>query len=240
MTQARVFSRDETTAFREAIELLRTGEQVDLSIIVAAGKSISPVVEVELGQFQTRLEAARYLERQFSEQPLTLAPENAGLWTWLTCFYFDELVPRDATGRQRPLAAAHYVLDFVPGERSWQRRYRHLLATSYFLYRTHGAAAGLFLGLPVRGWGDLTEQIIGNQQFAASSGIAGLVDHLYATPSGGTKRGMLATDGRAGSLRRLIAVLNQLALTYDIFALPKEALLALLPREFATWMGDSG
>ncbi len=236
MTNARTFSHDETVVFREAIDLLRAGQQADLSILVTAGTAISPAVNVEHEQFQSRLEAARYFEQQFKDQPAALVPENVGLWTWLTCFYFNELVPADATGRRRPLAPAHYVLDFAPGERSWQRRYRHLLATSYFLYRTHGASAALFLRLPVRGWGDLTEQIIGNQQFAASTGIAGLVDRLYAGPDGGTKRGTLATDGRPGSLRRLITVLNQLALTYDIFAMSSDDLLALLPQEFAGWL----
>jgi hypothetical protein len=46
----------------------------------------------------------------------------------------------------------------------------------------------------------------------------------------GFKRG--AASSRKGGARRLVAFLNQITLTYDIYSMSKEQLLNLLPSEF--------
>ncbi|HVT02104.1 MAG TPA: hypothetical protein VHL58_01875, partial [Thermoanaerobaculia bacterium] len=48
------------------------------------------------------------------------------------------------------------------------------------------------------------------------------------------KRGA-TTSSRAGNLRRLITVLQQLDFNYDLYGMRADEILALLPREFDTW-----
>lgn len=67
------------------------------------------------------------------------------------------------------------------------------------------------------------------------------VDKLYFDPEaegvGQPKRGAL-TRTRAGNLRRLVAVIDQLDLTYDLYAMNNQQILELLPREFDRWKSD--
>jgi hypothetical protein len=65
-----------------------------------------------------------------------------------------------------------------------------------------------------------------------------VVDTLYFDPespgAGRPKRGAL-TRSRAGNLRRLISVIQQFDLTYDLYAMTSAQILDLLPKEFERW-----
>jgi hypothetical protein len=74
-------------------------------------------------------------------------------------------------------------------------------------------------------------------EFISNTRLIETVDRLYySESSGGPKRGA-ATRTRAGNLRRLIAVIQQFDLTFDLYAMPSERILHLLPSEFDRWRG---
>src|SRR5437879_5011647 len=77
---------------------------------------------VENRQFATRRDCAEYLKSILEPLPHQSVAENAGLWTWLSVFYFDLLCPADADGNQHVKNDYHYV--FEP--KNPRHFYRHL------------------------------------------------------------------------------------------------------------------
>lgn len=67
------------------------------------------------------------------------------------------------------------------------------------------------------------------------------VDRLYVSvrPEGAMPKRGATTRTRPGNLRRLIAVLQQLDLTYDLYATPADKILDLLPPEFDRWKKET-
>src|SRR5438874_2304094 len=84
-------------------------------------------VDITQRLFANRLEAGTFLN-DLLERTGILAPErDAGLWAWLTLFYFDEVCPPDGNGRRYPKDEAR----LVPIVDNFQRFYRHLLLGPY-------------------------------------------------------------------------------------------------------------
>lgn len=119
-----------------------------------------------------------------------------------------------------------------------QRYYRHLLAGPYRLLQLHDEFARIFLHgeLPVHG--DFSEQLASRMQIITNRPLIGAVDQLYydvgTDGTGASKRGAL-TRTRPGNLRRLVDVIDQFDLTYDLYAMTTEQIPSLLPSEFKHW-----
>ncbi len=86
----------------------------------------SPRIDVDLIGFATKREAAVYLNKLFgglSKQDLL---NDAGLWTWLSLFYFDVVCPKQSGERK---VRNDYTYIFEP--KSSRHFYRHLLFVSW-------------------------------------------------------------------------------------------------------------
>lgn len=158
-----------------------------------------------------------------------------GLWTWLSLFFFDQVCPAEGGGRRKPGELARHVLS-----QHAQKYYRHLLAGPNRLVQLHDVNARVFLYGPLPEHGDFSEQLASRMQFVSNRALIEAVDKLYFDPAangaGRPKRGAL-TRTRAGNLRRLVSVIQQLDLTYDLYAMNSQQILDLLPDEFAKWKG---
>lgn len=119
-----------------------------------------------------------------------------------------------------------------------QKYYRHLLAGPHKLMQLHGRFARIFLYGPLTEHGDFSEQLASRMQLITNRALIQAVDCLYfdgdAGDGGKPKRGSL-TRTRQGNLRRLIAVIQQFDLTYDLYAMHTDQILELLPAEFDRW-----
>lgn len=119
-----------------------------------------------------------------------------------------------------------------------QKYYRHLLAGPYRLLQIHGENARVFLCGPLPQHGDFSEQLASRMQLISNRSLIEVVDRLYydlsAEGTGHPKRGAL-TRTRPGNLRRLVAVIQQFDLTYDLYAMSPDEILELLPHEFTRW-----
>ncbi len=195
---------------------------------------LSAEVQVEQRSFTNRFEVAEYLHTQFSAAGLMDVQRDAGLWAWLSLFYFDSVCPSGKGDVRKPGALARHIPE--PG--NFQRYYRHLLAGPYRIYRTHRDAphrAFALLCQPVDSPGDVVEQLASRQEIVTNPGILELATKLYVDTT--TERlKPRAGSKSSGSARRLIDVLDQFDLTWDLYASTGDELAAVMPKEFGSFL----
>lgn len=199
---------------------------------------VEPEIYVDLRDFKTRRDAGIYLIRTLAPLGPTRVLNNTSLWSWLGMFYFDKVVRKDAEGNPRlgrtPDIA--YVIDSQDRE-SWGGMWAHRLMLAYETYAKHGERAWFMLDERVNVLSRFTSRLSRPNLFRAE-GIVPLAHLLYADPStrklktdstGWTSRGNVPP----GSIFRLITVLSQLYMTYDVYGtMTAEQILPLLPHEF--------
>jgi len=193
-------------------------------------EDVEPAIEVEERAFENRLSAAEYLFNLFKHADLPATQLDKGLWSWLALFYFDCLCPPAHDGRRKPKEDACYI----PDQDNFRRYYRHLLAGPYLIYSAHHTQPEIAMALlcqPVHIIDDVVEQIAAHQALVSNQTVVEVATRLYYVP--GATRPKRGAGGKGpGSARRLVGILNQLDVTYDLPALTADELLKLLPEEF--------
>jgi hypothetical protein len=182
--------------------------------------------------FSTRLEIGKYLSEVFEHATLkrTDVIENYGLWTWLAYVWFDVICP-PVNGRRKIRETARYICSS-----DYRDYYRHYIAGAYDIYTIHGREnSRLFLDCPPHVHNDYVEQLASRQYIISNPRLVELAHHLYWDLRG-NKPKLGATDRKKpGNQRRLVKVIGQLELTYDIHTMPPKKMMALLPLEFKPW-----
>ncbi len=193
---------------------------------------VEPDVHVEERAFANRREAGQYLAAQLEP----LGPGIATmpyLWSWLGIFYLERMT-QEATRRTGEYPEAAYLIDPQPHDS--RSRSHHRLLMAYDVWTQWGEDAWLLLNEPANSMGQFTLRIVNSPEIFRSRDLVRLMHMLYADRSAGSlRRGALGTSrasAPAGSLPRLIEVLNQLSMTYDVYGMTAEQLLPLLPSEF--------
>lgn len=196
----------------------------------AASSAIDVDVDVEHIRFASRFEFAEYLHEKLVGANLSHAELDSGLWAWLTLFYFDQLCPPNKEGGRKAGERARYI----PDVGNFRKFYRHLLLGPFMIYRAHAGdisrARGLLasvLSTP----GDVVEQLVARQELITNKAVVGVATSLYVDKvTGKLKKG---SGGKGpGSPRRLVDIVDQFDVTYDLYAMTPEMLLNLLPAEF--------
>jgi len=239
MTTVRKLTDAGIVKFTEYLKRLAGGEIVDppfhLLTEAESSEALLGSAEVDAIALESKLAAAKYLQDQLATLDKSEVENNAGLWTWLSLLLFDQVCPAGPHGQRTPGELVRHVLS-----RHVQRYYRHLLAGPYRLLQLHGDRARVFLHGPLTEHGDFSEQLASRMQLVTNRSLIEAVDRLYYDPgsdgAGRPKRGA-ATRTRPGNLRRLVAVIQQLDLTYDMYAMNSDQILDLLPEEFQRWRG---
>jgi hypothetical protein len=188
--------------------------------------------EVENIVFASKQAAAEYLTQQLAALDRSEVDHNVGLWSWLSLFYFDQVGPSTTGGRREPGQIERHI----PSLHAWTY-YRHLLAGPCRLLHLHGPNARLFLHGPLHKHGDFSEQLASRMELITNGRLIEAVNRLYFSPDadGGQPKRGAATRTRHGNVRRLVAVIQQFDLTYDLYAMTADQILALLPPEFNHW-----
>lgn len=192
-----------------------------------------PPVTIEQRSFNSAYEIGRYMIEVFESCEDRLISRNHGLWSWLALFYFDQLCKPDGSGNRKPLEDAVYVLE----ERfSFRRYYRHGIRTPWMAVKEHGEHAKVLLLTSGKGTRtDINEQLGAYQHlFANKTIIASAYAMYFDTMQQKPRRGAGGKGG--GSARRLASIARQLELTYDLQECTPSKFLALLPKEFKTWV----
>lgn len=193
---------------------------------------IGEVVKVEERSFTTRLDAAQYFSRVFSGVDKGNVDQNAGLWSWLSLYYFDHVCPSDAEGNRAPGRDYRHIPD-----RSYRYRHRHLLAGPYQAFQLYGDRAMILLCTPVQKENAFHHEIAGRQILMSNPAIMETVSSLYLDEKTKKPKFGSQSHGKPGTIRRFVDVMQQLDLTYDLYSMSPEQLLSLLPAEFDGWKG---
>ena len=193
---------------------------------------VEPEVCVEDRTFANRREAGRYL----AEQLEPLGPdvtERPYLWSWLGMFYLERMA-QDPTRRTSEYPETAYLID--PKSHDPRHRSHHRLLMAYEVWTQWGEAAWLLLDEPANAMGQFTALIVRSPEIFRSKGVVRLMHTLYTDKSTGRLRrgiiGKTAATVPPGTPMRLIDVLNQLSMTYDVYGMTEDQLLPLLPPEF--------
>jgi hypothetical protein len=190
-------------------------------------------IEIKVKNFETRLEAAKYLRQILEPLRHSKLEQNVGLWTWLSLYYFDHVCPITKAGKRLPGLDYRYILDT-----DFRFYYRHNLFGSYIVYQIHGENAPLLLYNALSQTNKFHLELACRQGFITNKGIIGAANLLYfddklAVP----KRGAAVTTRKPGTLFRFIDVVQQIDLNYDLYSMTGEDILKLLPQEFNAWKG---
>lgn len=207
----------------------------------AYSELVTPPVYVERRPFANRREAGAYLQPRLAPLGARRITGNYALWSWLGMFYLEQAAGRYASsGRLRVSASdVAYLLDPQGGGRGASQGHRHRLMAAYEIYARHGERAWCMLDQPLSSMEHFAERLLGAPLLFNAPGIVDLAHLLYADRrAGGYKQGFQGTGKEQrppGGLVRLIDVLNQLSMTYDVYGMAASQLLPLLPPEFDGW-----
>ena len=190
--------------------------------------ALEGAVELNEMAFPSRMEAARFLHSVLA--PISEPERNKGLWAWLSLFFFDAVCPADGNGHRKPGELPRHI----PEVGNFRRYYRHLLLGPYLIYRffekTPEAALSL-LWQPLNKPGDVVAQIAAYQELVTNFGAVAAATRLYYDPA--TKRERRGAQSKErGGARRLVDLLNQLDLTWDLYGMTAQEIDGMLPKEF--------
>lgn len=235
MTRLRRLNPRGVKALRQFLQKIREGEEFQANPAILHvdeySERVTPSIEIEALQFPRRFDAARYLVETLRPIDSPALPMDAGLWSWLALFYFEQLAPRREDGTRRPREDYHYI----PEEGHGWSTDRHLLAGPYRLYREHGEHARLMLHLPLHQHGAFIYDLGFRREMISNRGLVEAIDLLYWDHAKGRPKRAATTTTRGGTLRRLIAVIQQLELNFDLLGMTAREILELLPAEFDAW-----
>ena len=235
---------------KEYLSILRDGKRLrtwekDLDELLGDPANVTPIypeVRVQRRPFANRREAGEYLQSRLSPLGIGRIAGNHPLWSWLGMFFLEQASARDRSGIIRPSPSdAAYILDPQTQDASDLTGYRHRLMAAYETYIRHGEKAWCMLDQEVHRLETFAMFMLGSSMLFNSVGIVELGHLLYTDKTARRyKRGFAGggkklAGGVPGSLQRLIEVLNQLYMTYDVYGMTAEQLMNLLPPEFDSW-----
>jgi hypothetical protein len=231
----RCFNDEGLNVFENIILRMREGtdKSIDESLLFndTTSEQLDEAVEIEKVDYDNKAELVKYLVDRLQLRKNKSLYFNKGLWSWLAAFYFDNICPIDRNVSRKINELAFYILR-DPKEHT--KYYRHLLAYPCRIYSELGESAKIFLTGTFAKRGEITEQFGAYQHIALNRSIIAAANILYWDDSiAGIKKG--AAGKGAGSARRLVRVIRQYQMTYDLNSMSGEQIVGMLPSEFDRW-----
>lgn len=225
-------ARNLLSLLRGGSGLLRLGD--DLFTDHRYSTPLEPEIYVEPRPFANRREAGEYLADKLSPAGPSVVSNHA-LWSWLGMYYLETMTQGAHRGRRAgEYAEIAYLID--PVHHDSRDRSHHRLLMAYDIWTRHGEKAWMLLDEPVNSMPQFTLRVVQSPEIFRSHAVVELIHTLYADPQTGRPRKGVLGPSRAeappGSLPRLIDVLSQFSMTYDVYGMSAEKLRDLLPPEF--------
>lgn len=232
--QARRLNAQGLQAFEEHIRELANGAKLATPAHLLVDPRYSDVIEidctVEQRSFETRFALGAYLVDALKETPPQAVMGDAGFWSWLALYWFDQLCPPQKNGTRKPSKAYNYILSS-----NYNHRPRHAVYTTWMLVNQYGETALFLLSKALHERGELIEQLAARQYLISCHGVIETAKELYYDPKRRTFKRGSASRKRQGSITRYVSYLQQLDLTYDLGTIASDALLGMLPDEYSAF-----
>ena len=230
----RRFTPDGIQAFRDLLKQCREQPDVDVPTDLLEHSSftelINPPIEVMPQQFEVKRNAAEYLGAVLRPLKPEEVEKDAGLWTWLSFFYFGS-VCRFEGGKR--IVRNDYQYVFEPNNP--RHFYRHLLFIPWNILRLAPDHSRLFLNSKTYVLDAITADTMKRLYVTRLPCIFEVLDRLYWDEERNrVRRGVVGSTSRAGDLtHRLPLRIRQLEMTYDLMSLSADQLIELLGKEFS-------
>ncbi len=236
LDRIRILTDEGIAHFASYLAVLRAGSTEGPPFQLLTDPVASRVAEVsalvQRRDFADRYEFGIYLVNCLASFNQPMLSRNYGLWSWLALYYFDQTCPKRGDGTRKPGEDARHLLS---SQLNWQRSYRQLVREAWFAVRLNGGVVKPLLAGDLATRGDIIEQCSSRQTIISNPVIMAAVCDLYINPkTGRPRKGTAGKEG--GSPRRLSFVLQQLDLTFDLWASTSQRIMSLLPAEFEEWM----
>ena len=194
-------------------------------------------VFIEPKDFANRREFAEYIDDRFVSSGCDDEVNEAGLWEWLSLYYFDSVCPSNVDGLRRPGSSSRHII----GSGIGAKVQRHLLRNSYLIYRVYrrfsDVPLDLLLGGRLHEYSKAVTQIGERRRIFNSKSVLVAANRLYLdTAVGRPKRGYATGDASIQAFGRIV---NNLPARYDLETVSADTILALLPDEFRIWLDDN-
>jgi hypothetical protein len=191
-----------------------------------------PIINLEKLAYKNKNELIPYIVERLDLRSNKRLYFDKGLWSWLAVFYFDNICPIDGHGKRKVNETAFYILR---DPQNYTKYYRHLLAYPSRIYSELGESSKIFLIGSFSKRGEITEQFGAYQEIALNKGILDAANILYwDDTTRNLKRGAAGKSG--GSARRLVRIIRQYQLTYDLNSMNGNQIVSMLPaNEFSKW-----
>jgi hypothetical protein len=155
-----------------------------------------------------------------------------GVWDWLAAAHFDSICPPLPNGARKLNDLVRY--SFNP---AWNRKYRHRIFGPVDLYSRLGNYSRLLIHGEPSSLTDWEEQTASRYQISGNVGVAEALFRLYwDDKKQAPKRGAAPNKKTPGTLRRFGDLVQQFDRTFDLLSINAEAILDLLPKEFAPFL----
>lgn len=226
-------------AFRKYLADLREDGNLDIPYEMLEDEALTTAVRgtafIEEVSISTRMEAAKYLNSAIVGHLDPNEYENNNMWAWISLFFFDQLCPKNKNEKRKPGSTYRYIptTDFMGGP------HRHLLKIPFKIFLLHNEKGRILLCNEVTEPGNFNEEIANRQNVISNEAIIETIDQLYFDIQkykpfkGAIDKNKI--NPKPGTLRRLMKILSQLELNYDLMAMHGEQILSLLPKEFDKW-----
>ena len=227
--------------FETLLEDVRHGRSVETPFDFLNSDELSESLldreEFEVCKFDSRLELAVFVDNLLTGADMDHDMTDVGLWSWLGALFFDTTCPADSDGLRKPGKDYRHI-----PSKSWRDFYRHLVrgpVRILRLFRDDPEAAAIVLCQKPYAPGDFVEQLASRQERITNPAIIETANRLYFDRDAKRpKRGASPTWRKPGTLRRFGDVLGQLDLTYDLYSMSADDLVALLPAEFSPYLNE--
>jgi len=192
--------------------------------------AISPAIEVAFTRLTTKADAAHYLSSLLGPLSDRSVAANAGLWTWLTLYFFDDVCP-PKDGKRKVKNDYYYI--FEP--RNPRHFYRHLLFISWHILKVAPEHNRLLLSSRISVLDKVTSEVLKRFYLTRIPCMFEVLDRLYWDDSRRRPRSGIVTQQKVTPgdlLHRLPIRIRQLEKTYDLFSLNADQMIELLGDEF--------
>ncbi|MDQ6812798.1 MAG: hypothetical protein M3040_03520, partial [Bacteroidota bacterium] len=193
-----------------------------------------PIINLEKVEYKNKNELIPYIVEKLNLQGNKHIYFDKGLWTWLSAFYFDNICPVDGNGKRKVKETAFYVLR---DPKNYTKFYRHLLAYPSRIFSALDESSKIFLIGNFSKRGEITEQFGAYQEIALNKGILDAANIMYWDVNTEKLKKGAAGKG-AGSARRLVRIIRQYQLTYDLNSMGGNEIVTILPNEFSKWANN--